>query len=78
MDDQLPGGMFKKAHCLTRPAQARQDVPFHGQGPVWLTASRRMRDRCGEVQGVGEGERREERQACEREADKGPTCLSKL
>jgi len=43
-----------------------------------LTASRRMRDRCGEVQGVREGERREERQACEREADKGPTCLSKL
>ncbi|MEE9232559.1 MAG: hypothetical protein V3U07_03800 [Nitrospirales bacterium] len=24
--------MFKKACCLTRPAQARQDVPFLGQG----------------------------------------------
>jgi len=27
------------------------------------------------VHGVREDERREERQACEREADKGPTCL---
>ncbi len=32
MDDQLPEGMFTKARCLTRPARARQDVPFLGQG----------------------------------------------
>ena len=25
-------GVFKKGRCLTRPAQARQDVPFLGQG----------------------------------------------
>jgi hypothetical protein len=24
--------MFKKVCCLTRPTQARQDAPFHGQG----------------------------------------------
>ncbi len=24
--------MFKKVRCLTRPTQARQDAPFHGQG----------------------------------------------
>jgi len=24
--------MFKKVRCLTRPTQAGQDAPFHGQG----------------------------------------------
>jgi len=42
-------------------------VPFHGQGRRGFGAQ--------SVHGVREGERREEHQACEREADKGPTCL---
>ncbi len=56
--------LFKNAHCLTRPARARQDVLFLGQGRRGFGAR--------SVHGVREGERREERQACEREADKGP------
>ncbi|MEE9233096.1 MAG: hypothetical protein V3U07_06545, partial [Nitrospirales bacterium] len=57
-------GLFKKAHCLTRPARARQDVLFLWQGRRVLGAR--------SVHRVREGERRKERQACEREADKGP------
>jgi len=30
--------MFKKVRCLTRPTQARQDAPFHGQGRSHLDA----------------------------------------
>jgi len=26
------GGNVQKVRCLTRPTQARQDAPFHGQG----------------------------------------------
>ncbi len=29
--------MFKKVRCLTRPTQARQDAPFHGQAAALLT-----------------------------------------
>ena len=38
---QWQEGMFKKAPCLTRPARARQDVPFLGQGRErrWRTFS---------------------------------------
>jgi len=49
-------GLFKKARCLTRPARARQDVPFLGQGRRGFSAR--------SVHGVREGARREERQAC--------------
>ncbi|MEE9232251.1 MAG: hypothetical protein V3U07_02240 [Nitrospirales bacterium] len=58
-------GVFKKGRCLTRPAQARQDVPFLGQGrsmayrvPDGATVVVPKRS----VQGV-------------REHDKGATCL---
>ncbi len=67
MNHHKQGVCSKNAPCLTRPARARQDVPFLKQGRRGFGA--RI------VHGVREGERREERQACEREADKGPTCL---
>ena len=44
--------------------QGRQDALFHGQGRRGFGAR--------SVRGVREGERCEERQVCEREADKGP------
>ncbi len=51
--------MFKKVRCLTRPTQARQDAPFHGQGRSHFDAR--------SVLLVREHERREERQVCEPE-----------
>ncbi len=51
--------MFKKVRCLTRPTQARQDAPFHGQGRSLFDAR--------SVHFVREHERREERQVCEPE-----------
>ncbi|MEE9233635.1 MAG: hypothetical protein V3U07_09265 [Nitrospirales bacterium] len=64
MNHHKQGVCSKNAPCLTRPARARQDVPFLKQGRRGFGA--RI------VHGVREGERREERQACEREADKDP------
>jgi len=51
--------MFKKVRCLTRPTQARQDAPFHGQGRSHFDER--------SVLIVRERERREERQVCEPE-----------
>ncbi len=51
--------MFKKVRWLTRPPQARQDAPFHGQGRSPFDAR--------SVLLVRERERREERQVCEPE-----------
>ena len=65
MNHHKQGVCSKNAPCLTRPARARQDVPFLKQGRRGFGA--RI------VHGVREGERREERQACEREADKRPS-----
>ncbi len=57
--------MFKKVHCLTRPTQAHQDAPFHGQGRSHFDER--------SVLIVRERERREERQVCEPEGSaKGP------
>ncbi len=65
-------GMFKKVRCLTRPTQARQDAPFHGQGRSHFDAR--------SVLIVREHERREERQVCEPEGSaKGrPACAKPL
>ncbi len=51
--------MFKKVRCLTRPTQARQDAPFHGQGLSPFDPR--------SVLIVRERERREEQQVCEPE-----------
>jgi len=64
MNHDKPDACSKRPAVAPAPARARQDVPFHGQGRRGFGARN--------VHGVREGERREERQACEREADKGP------
>ena len=53
------GGNVQNVPCLTRPTQARQDAPFHGQGRSPFDAR--------SVHFVRERERREERQVCEPE-----------
>jgi len=53
------GGNVQNVRCLTRPTQARQDAPFHGQGRSHFDAR--------SVLIVRERERREERQVCEPE-----------
>ncbi|MEE9232343.1 MAG: hypothetical protein V3U07_02700 [Nitrospirales bacterium] len=56
------------------PSPCTQDVPFLGQGRDLPAISRRASPLFGalSVHEVREGERRDERQACEREADKDP------
>ena len=53
------GGNVQNVRCLTRPTQARQDAPFHGQGRSHFDER--------SVLIVRERERREERQVCEPE-----------
>ncbi len=57
-------GLFKKAVISPAQTQGRQDALFHGQG--------RRDFRARSDQKVHEGERREKRQVCEREAHKRP------